>query len=43
MKQHTRQIDAHALQDLRQLAQRRSAAPLVWRARIVLGFFEGDG
>ena len=23
MKQHTRQIDSHALQDLRQLAQRR--------------------
>ncbi len=32
MKQHSRQIDADALQDLQQLAGRRCSTPVVWRA-----------
>ena len=43
MQQPSRQIDAPALQDLRQLAQRRCGAAVAWRARIVLGCFAGAG
>ena len=43
MKQHSRQIYPQALQDLQQLAPRRSSAPVVWRARIVWAFFAAAG
>ena len=43
MKQHSRQREADALQDLQQLARRRCCTPVLWRGRIVLAFFEGAG
>ena len=43
MRQQSRQIEPEALQDLQQLARRRCSTAVVWRARIVLAFFAGDG
>jgi transposase len=43
MRQNSRQIDPQALVELRQLAHpRRRISRITWRARIVLGFFEGE-
>jgi len=42
MSRHTRQIDPQVLSELRQLAnRRRRMSQVVWRARIVLAYFEG--
>ncbi len=43
MKQHSRQIEPEVLQDLQQLARRQCSTPVLWRARIVLAFFEAAG
>lgn len=43
MRQNSRQIDPRALVELRQLAHpRRRISRITWRARLVLGFFEGE-
>ena len=42
MRPHARQLDPQARQQLQQLAHRRTLTPPVWRARLVLAFFEGS-
>ena len=42
MHPHARQIDPQTRQQLQQLAHRRTLTPPVWRARLVLAFFQGS-
>ena len=42
MRNDCRQVDPQSLTELRELARRKSARPMVWRARIVLAYFDGE-
>jgi len=43
MRKEARELEGSARAALQQLAQRRSSAPEVWRARLALAFYQGAG